>query len=61
MVRRLRAEQGMSKSELAKKAGVGRNTIGRIESHGRAVDFTYGRIAQALGVPLAQLLGEGDQ
>lgn len=48
----------MRKSELAKKAGIGRNTVSRIEAGAGAIDSTYGRIAAALEVPLAQLLGE---
>lgn len=57
-IRRLRVERGMRQSELAEKARVGRNTIGRIEGGGRGIDSTYGRIAAALDIPLTQLLGE---
>lgn len=57
-VRRLRAEQGMHQTELAKRAGLSRRTVVAIEAGGRARDDSYGKVAAALGVPLAELLGE---
>jgi transcriptional regulator with XRE-family HTH domain len=57
-VRRLRAERGWRQHELAAKANIANRTIQKIEAGGRAHDSTYGRVAAALGIPLAQLLGE---
>jgi transcriptional regulator with XRE-family HTH domain len=56
-LRRLRA---MSQQELADAAGVGRNTISRIErgetgAHGR----TLRRVAGVLGVDVAELVKKG--
>jgi transcriptional regulator with XRE-family HTH domain len=56
-LRRLRA---MSQQELADAAGVGRNTISRIErgetgAHGR----TLRRVARILGVDVAELVKKG--
>jgi transcriptional regulator with XRE-family HTH domain len=57
-VRRLRAERGWRQHELAAKANIASRTIQKIEAGRRAHDSTYGRVAAALGVPLAELLGE---
>ena len=55
-----RAEAGMTAGELAARSGVGRNTISRIE---RGVvepqAATLQKLALALGVSVADLLGEG--
>ena len=59
-VRVLRAERGWLQQQLAEKADVSRRTVRAIEgAEYRAYDSTYGRIAQALGVPLSELMGEG--
>lgn len=59
-VRRLRAERGMHQTQLAKKAKLSRRTVVAIEGGARASDVTYGKVAAALEIPLAQLLGEGE-
>ena len=58
-VRRLRAERGLRQKELAEVADIGVRTLATVElGESLASDATYGRIANALGVPLAELLGE---
>ncbi|MGI8651113.1 MAG: helix-turn-helix domain-containing protein [Rubrobacter sp.] len=57
-LRRLRA---LSQQELAQAAGVGRNTISRIErgeagAHGR----TLRRLAEVLKVDVSELVGKGE-
>ncbi len=59
-LRELRRFRALSQEELSEKAGVGRATISRIErretgAHGR----TLRRLADALGVDVAELVGEG--
>ena len=56
-LRELRRRRVLTLEELAEKAGVGRNTISRIErgetgAHGR----TLRRLAQALSVDVAELV-----
>ena len=56
-LKELRTLRAFSQQELADAAGVGRNTISRIErgesgAHGR----TLRRLAQALGVDVAELV-----
>lgn len=58
-VRRLRAERGLRQYQLAEAADVGVRTLATVELGEALVsETTYGRIANALGVPLAELLGE---
>lgn len=61
LVPRLRAQRqarSWPQSELARRAGVSRQTI-RAAEHGRPVTwYTLGRLASALGVSRAELLGE---
>ena len=52
----IRAERGLTQTELAEKAGLSRNVIWRIErSHGAIRLATLGRLAMALEVDLADL------
>lgn len=45
-----RANQGLTKDELSKRAGVGRQTITRLEKKGVTPNLvTIGKIAKALG------------
>lgn len=57
-VRLARVARGESQAELGDRSGVSRVTVGSIEraDHPAAVT-TYARLADALGVPLAELLG----
>jgi transcriptional regulator with XRE-family HTH domain len=60
-IRRLRGERGWRQRDLAEAAGLSIRTIEALEALGhRARIVTYGRIAQAFDVPLAELLGEGE-
>lgn len=58
-LRELRVERGMSLSELARQAGVGKGSLSEIESGRRnpTVETLYS-ICGPLGVPLTALLGE---
>jgi transcriptional regulator with XRE-family HTH domain len=61
-LKELRKLRALSQQELAEAAGVGRNTISRIEredtgAHGR----TLRRLADALGVDVAELVRTEDE
>jgi transcriptional regulator with XRE-family HTH domain len=55
----LRKSQGLSRSELARRADLDRTQVWRIET-GVAVpyDSTVGRLARALSVPVSALLAD---
>jgi XRE family transcriptional regulator, regulator of sulfur utilization len=57
-VRALRAERGISLSELARRAGVGKATLSGLEAGSRnpTLDTLYA-VTTALGLPLTALLG----
>lgn len=57
-LREVREAKGMCISHLAKRSGVSRNTIYRIEAdHGKCASLqTLDKLAQALGVSLTDLL-----
>jgi transcriptional regulator with XRE-family HTH domain len=56
-LRRLRFAKGMRQQDLAEASGVNRTTIALIEAQGKAADVaTAKKLAQALGVELADLL-----
>lgn len=54
-----RAKECLTTDELAEKAGIGRNTIARIEnSKTNATPAIIGKLARALNVPVESLLIE---
>jgi XRE family transcriptional regulator, regulator of sulfur utilization len=57
-VRELAEEKGLSISELARRAGVSRSTVRAFyrDPHHETTAAMWGRLAQALGVPLAEML-----
>ncbi len=58
-VRQKRVALGLSQEELAEKAGVHRTYVGMLERSEKNVTiYNIERIADALGVPPASLLGE---
>lgn len=61
-VRAVREEAFLSRSELADKANLDRNTIGRIENGGviRVQPRTIRKVAVALSVEPASLVSEGE-
>ena len=59
MLKARREEQGLSQVELAKRAHVGRTYIVKLESGDKknpSLDILQ-KLAKALGVPVAELLG----
>ena len=57
-VKRVRKEQGLSQEELADRAGVHRTYVSQIERGVKNATFvSLDKIAQALGTPLAELVG----
>ena len=60
MVKRLRAERNLSQLELAKRAGMSAAQLCKIErGHSELTASTLRRLADAIGVPVSVLLGEG--
>lgn len=57
-VKMFRARRGWSQQELAKRAGLDKQTVFRIESGGNTRHGTTGKLATALGVSLSQLIDE---
>lgn len=58
-IRRLRVECGVSLSELARRAGIGKATLSGLETGSRNPTVeTLLAVAAQLGVPLAALLAE---
>ena len=59
VVRGARAEMGMSQEELAHRAGIDRSYMSSIERGGQNVGLiSAARIAQAMGMSLAELMLE---
>ena len=57
-VKRVRKERGLSQEELADRAGVHRTYVSQIERGVKNATFvSLDKIAQALGTPLAELVG----
>ena len=52
------AEKEMLQEELCKKAGISQQTLSTIRRTGRASLTTIGKIARALGVPVADIIIE---
>jgi transcriptional regulator with XRE-family HTH domain len=53
---RLRKQAGMSQSTLAERAGVGRNTISRLEHGANAHYGTIDKLVEALGITRSRLI-----
>ena len=53
----LMANAGMSKSALADKSGISRQSISTIVRRGTCEPITAGKIAAGLGVPVQSLIG----
>ncbi|MEM7246935.1 MAG: helix-turn-helix transcriptional regulator [Acidobacteriota bacterium] len=61
-IRRYRQDQGWTQAQLARRAGISRDAISRIERGlERAREATLRALAQALGVEWSQLTGEEGQ
>lgn len=58
-LRRIRESKFLTQEQLAAKSGVSRGTIARIELGGDARITTVPKLAKALEVEPAQLVGEG--
>lgn len=52
------AERKMTQAELAKKAGVSRQSISTILARGTCALSTAGKIAEGLGIPVSELVKE---
>lgn len=60
-IRELRKKAAMTQADLGRMVGLHQTQIGNIENGARALTFEWARrIASALQVPLADLLGEKD-
>ena len=57
-VRRIRMRQGMSIRQIAAMAGVGKNTVSRIEDGNPTTLATLERVCAALGVQVAEIASE---
>ena len=53
------AERGMTKSALAERAGISRKNVSTIIRRGTCESKTAGKLAFGLGIPVAELIGEG--
>jgi DNA-binding Xre family transcriptional regulator len=52
------AEQGLTKTELANRCGMSRQTVSTVLKRGTCEPRTAGRLAFALGVPVEQIIEE---
>lgn len=60
-IRELRKKAGLTQSELGARVGLHQTQIGNLENGGRNLTFEWARrIAAALGVSFADILGEQD-
>ena len=58
-LKNLRVRQALTQQELAGRAGVGKNTVNRIErNEGEPHMSTLRKLAKALGVDPSELVGE---
>ena len=55
----LRAEQGLTVSELSKRSGISRQNISTIVRRGTCNPLTAAKFAAGLGVPVADIIREG--
>ena len=55
----LRAEQGLTVSELSKRSGISRQNISAIVRRGTCNPLTAAKLAAGLGVPVADIIREG--
>jgi DNA-binding XRE family transcriptional regulator len=55
-LRRVRERRAWSQADLARRAGVGKNTVARLEGQGGAHPRTAAKLAEALGVEPAVLM-----
>jgi transcriptional regulator with XRE-family HTH domain len=61
-LRRLREARYLSQAELARRSGIGRDTINRLEKGDREAEPpTIERLAAALGVGMADLIGSSGE
>lgn len=54
----IRAEQGLTATELAKRSGISRQNISTIIRRGTCEPKTAGKLAAGLGVPVAEIIRE---
>ena len=54
----IRAEQGLTATELAKRSGISRQNISTIIRRGTCEPKTAGKLAAVLGVPVAEIIRE---
>lgn len=54
----LRAEQGLTTTELAKRSGISRQNISTIVRRGTCNPLTAAKLAAGLGVPVAEIIRE---
>lgn len=60
-IRELRKSAGLTQTELGEQVGLHQTQIGNLENGDRNLTFEWARrIAKALGVTVADLLGDGD-
>ncbi len=52
----LQAEQGLTCSELAKKAGISRQNFSTVRTRGTCTPITAGKIAKALEVSVTEII-----
>lgn len=52
------AEQGLTKAELAERCGIARQYISTIMGRGTCEPATAGKLANGLGVPVAEIVKE---
>jgi len=62
VVKRRREKRGLSRAALARKAGLHQTYVGLLEREQRSPNLdTAKAIADALGLPLAQMISEAEQ
>lgn len=56
----LKAEQRLTNSALAERSGISRQSISTILLRGTCTPITAGKLAQGLGVSVADIIKEGE-